>query len=199
VAAVAAEVIGTAGVALHRRSPETTIGDFICDAMRVDAKVDIALQNPGGMRADLNEGPITRGEVYAVMPFDNTIVTMELTGAQVQLALEQSLRGNRVTQVSGVRYVLQPSTQNRWAMKSVTLADGTPIDPVKTYTVAVNNFMASGGDAYDALAQGAKRTDTGRLIRDAMEKYVRDQCAGGKSLDVPGDGRITRTDGRTGE
>ncbi|HXS83099.1 MAG TPA: 5'-nucleotidase C-terminal domain-containing protein [Methylomirabilota bacterium] len=198
VAAVAAEVIGTAGVALHRRSPETTIGDFICDAMRVDAKVDIALQNPGGMRADLNEGPITRGEVYAVMPFDNTIVTMELTGAQVKLALEQSLRGGRVTQVSGVRYVLEPSSQNRWGLKSVTLADGSPLDPEKSYTVAVNNFMASGGDSYNVLAEG-KSTDTGRLIRDAMEKYVRDQCAGGKSLDIPGDGRITRNGGRSGE
>jgi 2',3'-cyclic-nucleotide 2'-phosphodiesterase/3'-nucleotidase len=199
VAAVAAQVIGSAGVALHRRTPECTIGDFICDAMRTDVQVDIAFQNPGGMRADLNEGPITRGEVYAVMPFDNTIVTMELTGAQVKLALEQSLRGNRVTQVSGVRYVLEPTTQNRWGVKSVALADGTPIDPEKTYTVAVNNFMASGGDSYDVLAQGAKRTDTGRLIRDAMEKYVRDQCAGGKSLAIPGDGRITRSDGKSSE
>jgi 2',3'-cyclic-nucleotide 2'-phosphodiesterase (5'-nucleotidase family) len=197
VATVAAQVIGATGVALHRRSPETTIGDFICDAMRWDAKVDIALQNPGGMRADLDQGPITRGEVYAVMPFDNTIVTVELTGAQVKLALEQSLRGNRVTQVSGVRYVLEPTTQNRWGVKSVTLADGTPIDESKTYTVAVNNFMASGGDSYDALGQAAKRTDTGRLIRDAMEAYVRVQCAGGKSLDITRDGRITRSDGKS--
>jgi 2',3'-cyclic-nucleotide 2'-phosphodiesterase (5'-nucleotidase family) len=150
------------------------------------------------MRADLNEGPITRGEVYAVMPFDNTIVTMELTGAQVKLSLEQSLRGGRVTQVSGVRYVLEPSSQNRWGLKSVTLADGSPLDPEKSYTVAVNNFMASGGDSYNVLAEG-KSTDTGRLIRDAMEKYVRDQCAGGKSLDIPGDGRITRNGGRSGE
>src|SRR4029077_8139891 len=106
VAPIAAEVLGTAKQALHRRPPETTIGDFICDAMRADAKVDIALQNPGGMRADLDEGSITRGEVYGIMPFDNTIVTMELTGALVKLALEQALRGSRVTQVSGLCYVV---------------------------------------------------------------------------------------------
>jgi len=197
VAPIAAAEIGTAGVALHRRPPETTIGDFICDAMRVDAKVDFAFQNPGGMRADLNQGPITRGEVYAVMPFDNTIVTLPLTGAQVKLALEQSLRGNRVTQVSGLKYVLVPNG-TRWGLGAVTLPDGTPLDDAKTYTVAVNNFMASGGDQYNVLAD-AKSTDTGRLIRDAMEAYVRAQCAGGKSLDVPGDGRITRSDGRAGE
>src|SRR5262249_21266382 len=77
---VADEVLGTAGVALHRHPPECTIGDFITDAMRADAKVDVALQNPGGMRADLDSGPITRGEVYAIMPFDNTISIVRLTG-----------------------------------------------------------------------------------------------------------------------
>jgi 2',3'-cyclic-nucleotide 2'-phosphodiesterase (5'-nucleotidase family) len=198
VSSIAAQPIGSSGVALHRRTPESTIGDMICDAMRADAKVDIAMQNPGGMRADMDQGPISRGEVYAVMPFDNTIVIVELTGAQVKQALEQSLRGNRVTQVSGVRYVLEPSTQSRWALKSVTLADGSAIDDAKTYTVAVNNFMASGGDQYNVLA-AAKATDTGRLIRDAMESYIRAQCANGKSLDVPGDGRITRLDGKTSE
>jgi len=156
VAPIAAEPIGTAGVALHRRAPETTIGDFICDAMREDAKVDVAFQNPGGMRADLDQGPITRGEVYAVMPFDNTIVTLSLTGAQVKQALEQSLRGNRVTQVSGLRYVLVPNG-TRWGLGAVTLPDGTPLDDAKTYTVAVNNFMASGGDQYNVLA-GARST-----------------------------------------
>jgi 2',3'-cyclic-nucleotide 2'-phosphodiesterase/3'-nucleotidase len=198
VSSIAAQPIGQSGVALHRRTPESTIGDMICDAMRADVKVDIAMQNPGGMRADMDQGPITRGEVYAVMPFDNTIVIVELTGAQVKQALEQSLRGNRVTQVSGVRYVLEPSASSRWGLKSVTLADGSPLDDAKTYTVAVNNFMASGGDQYNVLA-AAKGTDTGRLIRDAMESWIRTQCAGGKSLDVPGDGRITRADGKTSE
>jgi hypothetical protein len=58
--------------------------------------------------------------------------------------------------------------------------------------------MASGGDQYNVLA-AAKSTDTGRLIRDAIEDYIRTRCAGGKSLDVPGDGRIKRSDGKTSE
>src|SRR5262249_1473700 len=197
VAPIAAQPLGQAAVALHRRAPEATIGDLICDAMRADARVDIAFQNPGGMRADLDQGAITRGEIYAVMPFDNTIVTMELTGAQVKQALNQSLRGNRVTQVSGLKYVIagskpDPGKPAHWELTSVTLADGTPLDDARTYTVAVNNFMATGGDQHDALAQGRNRNDTGRLIRDAMESWIRSQCANGKSLDVPGDGRITR-------
>src|SRR5262249_52964715 len=184
---------------LHRRLPEATIGDLICDAMRADSRVDFAFQNPGGMRADLDQGPITRGEIYAAMPFDNTIVTLELTGAQVKVAREQSLGGSRVTQVRGLKYAIDPSKPALSRVTSLTLADGAPIDDAKTYRVAVNNFMASGGDQYDALAQGRNRADTGRLIRDAMESWIKSRCAGGKSLDVPGDGRITRSDGRSSE
>ncbi len=197
VAPIAAEVVGVVGVALHRRRPESTIGDLITDAMRAEAKVDIALQNPGGMRADLDSGPVTRGEVYAIMPFDNTTVTMELTGAQVKLALEQSLRGDRVTQVSGVRYVFDASKPSLQRIVKLTLPDGQPIDEQKTYAVAANNFMASGGDQYDALAQGRNRVDTGRLIRDAMVAWVRHQSANGRSLDLPGDGRIASADGKS--
>ncbi len=197
VAPVAAQVLGNASVALHRRRPESTIGDFITDAMRADVRADVALQNPGGMRADLDAGPITRGDVYAIMPFDNTIVTMELTGAQLKLALEQSLRGERVTQVSGVRYVFDSSKPSLQRITQLTLADGTPVDEAKTYTVAANNFMASGGDQYDALAQGKNRNDTARLIRAAMEAYVQALTAGGSSLELRGDGRITSADGRS--
>ena len=195
VAPIAAEVIGDATVALHRRRPESTIGNFICDAMRADVGVDIALQNPGGMRADLDAGPITRGDVYAVMPFDNTIVTMDLTGEQVTLALDQALRGSRVTQVSGVRYVVDIKKPALQRITAITLADGKPLDPQQKYKVAVNNFMASGGDQYDALANGANRSDTGRLIRDAMMKWVAQLKSAGKTLDLQRDGRITSADG----
>jgi len=192
---IAAEVIGDASVALHRRRPESTIGDFICDAMRADLGADIAMQNPGGMRADLDAGPITRGDIYAVMPFDNTIVMLELSGEQVKLALEQALRGSRVTQVSGIHYVVDAKRPALDRVVTLTLPDGQPLDPKRTYKVAVNNFMASGGDQYDVLGQGAGRNDTGRLIRDSMEKYVRSLKASGKSLDLKGDGRIKSADG----
>jgi 2',3'-cyclic-nucleotide 2'-phosphodiesterase/3'-nucleotidase len=187
---ISATVLGRASVALHRRRPEATIGDFICDAMRADVKADIAMQNPGGMRADHEAGPITRGTVYAVMPFDNSIVTLQLTGALVKLALEQALANDRITQVSGVRYTFDASRPALDRITSLTLADGGPLEPTKVYRVAVNNFMATGGDHYDALTQGTGREDTGRLIRDAMEAWVRAQCAGDRPLELRGDGRI---------
>ncbi|MFN8589565.1 MAG: 5'-nucleotidase C-terminal domain-containing protein [Candidatus Eisenbacteria bacterium] len=84
---VAATVLGKSSYPLDRNRPEATIGNFICDAMRFSSGADIALQNPGGMRANMAAGTVTRAMVYDVMPFDNTIVTMELTGAEVRRAL----------------------------------------------------------------------------------------------------------------
>ncbi len=190
VAPIAATVLGQNAVALHRRRPEATIGDFICDAMRFSTGADIAMQNPGGMRADLPAGVVTRGSIYEIMPFDNTIVTLSMTGADVKKALEQGLRGERVTQVSGIRYAFDMHAAPMSRVTSVTMADGSPLDPAKTYKVAVNNFMATGGDNYDALNRGGGRDESGLVIRGALEAYVRDQCKAGGSLEIKEDGRI---------
>lgn len=195
VAPISAEPMGRTETSLDRRRPEATIGNFICDAMRWASKADFALQNPGGMRADLDAGEILRGEVYAIMPFDNTIVMLKMTGAELRLALEQSLRGDRITQVSGLRYAFDMSRPALSRVTEFTLPDGTPIDPDRTYQVAANNFMASGGDQYDALAS-AEKNDTQRTIRTAMEDYLRELKREGKPLQVPRDGRV-RQDGRS--
>src|SRR6185295_19681574 len=104
VEAIAAQPIGHNAQRLTRnRNGESTVGNLVTDAMREEARVDIALQNNGGLRADLPEGPLTKGTIYEVMPFDNTIVTMDLTGEEVKRALEEALSHERVTQVSGLR------------------------------------------------------------------------------------------------
>jgi 2',3'-cyclic-nucleotide 2'-phosphodiesterase (5'-nucleotidase family) len=186
---IASEVIGRCTGGLTRHRPEASIGDFICEAMKFASGADIAMQNPGGMRADLPAGEVTRGAIYQVMPFDNTIVTLEMTGADVKVALEQGLRGDRVTQVAGIRYAFDSSRPPMQRLTAITLADGSPLDDAKTYRVAVNNFMATGGDNYDALNRG-QRGDGGILIRGAMEAWVRDHCKAGAAFDLPEDGRI---------
>lgn len=189
---VAAEVLGTSTIPLHRNRPEATVGNFICDAMRAVTDADIALQNPGGMRADMEAGPITRGRIYNVMPFDNTIVTLKLTGAEVRLVIEQSLRGDRVTQVSGIRFTYDPDQPDLKRVLSITMPDGSPFDETRTYKVAANNFMASGGDSYDALSKGRDKVETGLVIRAALEDYVRNLTKAGRTLDIKTDGRIQR-------
>ncbi len=193
VAPIAAEVLGNNAEALGRGQPEATIGDFITDAMRFASGADIAMQNPGGMRANLAAGVITRGDIYAIMPFDNTIVTFNLSGADVKRALEQALKFNRTTQVSGIRYVIDSSQPAMSRVTRITLADGSPLDEARLYKVSVNNFMATGGDNYDALTHGNAKDDAGLVIRGAMEAYVRDRCKGGKPLVVKPDGRIEQT------
>lgn len=190
IGSIAAEVLGRNEVALNRSRPESTVGDFICDAMRFTTGCDIAMQNPGGVRADLPAGEITRGAIYEIMPFDNTIVTLEITGAEVKRAIEQALKYDRITQVSGVRYTVDSKQPAMSRVTAITLADGSPLDDAKVYKVAVNNFMSTGGDNYDALGGGRNRNDTGMVIRGAMEAYVREKCKAGGSLKMVADGRI---------
>ena len=120
----------------------------------------------------MDSGAITRGRIYAVMPFDNTIVTMTLTGAEVKLALEQALRSDRVTQISGIRFTYDPDLPDLKRIVSMTMADGSAFDEARSYKVAANNFMASGGDNYDALGKGRDRAESGLMIRAALEDYV---------------------------
>jgi 2',3'-cyclic-nucleotide 2'-phosphodiesterase/3'-nucleotidase len=192
VAPVAAAAVGRNARRLTRGSPESTVGDFVADAMREAVGADAALQNSGGLRAELAEGVITRGAIYEVMPFDNTIFTMELTGAELKRALEDGLRSGRVTQVSGIRFTFDPDRPSGQRVLSLARADGTPIDEARLYKVACNNFMATGGDSYDALAGGKNRADTGRTVRDAMEALVIARSKRGGALDYAVDGRIQR-------
>ena len=199
VQALGAEPLGRNAARLTRtRGAESTVGNLVTDAMRAAVGVDIAFQNSGGLRADLAEGVVTRGAIYEVMPFDNTIVTMELTGSEVRRALEDALRTGRVTQVSGLRYAFDLERPVMQRLVSVQTADGSPFDSSRVWTVAVNNFMAGGGDESSTLARGRNAKDTRVLVRDALEEYVRSRCAGGASLEVRTDGRITRA-GRAGD
>jgi 2',3'-cyclic-nucleotide 2'-phosphodiesterase/3'-nucleotidase len=193
VASIAAEPLGRNATRLTRqRGGESTVGNLVTDAMRSASGVDIAFQNSGGLRADLPEGAITRGSIYEVMPFDNTIVTMRLTGSEVQRAIEDALRTGRVLQVSGLRYTFDLGRPAMQRLVSVQAVDGTPFDTARVWTVAVNNFMAGGGDESAAFSRGQDVRDTQLLVRDALEAWVRSRCAGGAALEYRSDGRITR-------
>jgi len=193
VAPIAEQKLGTNAHPLRlARGGESTVGDFVCDAIRDAAGADIAMQNSGGLRAELPEGPVTKGAVYEVMPFDNTVFTLDLTGAEVKLALEQALKSGRVTQVSGIRYIYDPDAPALGRVQSVTTADGKPLDDQKLYRVAVNDFMATGGDEYAVLSGGKNRKALDLLVREVMEQRVRKLSQEGKPLDYRPAGRIER-------
>jgi len=148
---------GTAAALVDRsRKVESKMGDFVTDAVRATYGVDVALVNSGGLRADFNPGPITRGDVFAVLPFGNLVVTGRIKGSDLLAALENGVSdlsgsAGRFVQVSGLRIGYDPAAPVGKRILFAVLSDGRAIDAAGTYTIAVNDFMAVGGDGYVSL------------------------------------------------
>ncbi|MCX5801345.1 MAG: 5'-nucleotidase C-terminal domain-containing protein [Candidatus Eisenbacteria bacterium] len=182
-------VVAIASGPIVRGRQESALGDLVCDIMRSAVGAAVAYQNSGGVRADLDEGPITGGEIYRIMPFDNTIVTMYLTGAQVKEALEQGTTERGVVQVSGIHYTYKPGNPSGQRIQSVTLEDGKPISPKKLYLVATNDFMANGGDRFTVFKAGKKIRNTQLLVRDAVISWMEARNKAGEKIASPKLGR----------
>jgi 2',3'-cyclic-nucleotide 2'-phosphodiesterase/3'-nucleotidase len=190
-APIMARVVGHVSSDLTRsRQGESAVGDWVADAMRDTARVDIAFQNAGGLRADVAAGDLTVGDVFEVIPFDNTVVTVTLTGAQVLETLEQGVSPTNCVQLSGLKLVYDPQKPRGQRVVSATLPGGKPIDPAARYKVATNDFMAQGGDGFTTFAKGPDLVDTGILVRESIQAYVARLTALGKPLVRAAPGRI---------
>jgi 5'-nucleotidase / UDP-sugar diphosphatase len=156
------------------RVEECNLGNIIADGMRAYAGTQIALMNSGGIRANIEAGDITLGEVLTVQPFGNTIATFELTGADLLAALENSVSrialnetgqierdggSGRFLQVSGLRFSYDPALEAGSRIVSVEILqeDGSyaPLDEAAVYTAATNNFVRQGGDGFNMFAENA--------------------------------------------
>jgi 5'-nucleotidase len=161
---------------------ESAMGDCIADAMLDAGKkenVEIAIMNGGGVRAPLEKGPVTFEQAIQVQPFGNTLIVMDLTGAQVKQVLEYSLDATasgkgRCVQIShGLHFAFDPSKADGARLTGVDL-NGSPLDDGKTYKVMVNNFCANGGDGFDILKNSTgARVDTGEIDIDAFVDYLK--------------------------
>ena len=178
-------VVGRIAAALPRDSNpagESALGQVVADAQLAatrDVGAQIALMNPGGIRAALAlpaDGLLRYEDLFSVQPFYNNLVTMTLTGAQILQLLEQQWTGQvsaRLLQVSqGFAYTWDAARPlgQRLVPGSVTL-DRKPLDPAASYRVTVNSFLAGGGDSFPALKAGTDRR-TGMMDVDALERYV---------------------------
>lgn len=181
---------------------ETPMGNLIADAMRQAdfgdkaGKADFAFTNPGGIRADLPKGNVTFADLAKIQPFGNTLVKLELTGEQVKTLLQQQWGMNadgtpntKTLQLAGLKYTADFSKPVTERVTALTLEDGTPIDPKKSYTAVVNNFMAAGGDNYKVLLD-AKSSLAGPIDLDVFYKYITDTFKGGV-IQAKVEGRIT--------
>lgn len=176
VAPLVNRVIGEATTDLFRtESPagESTLGNLIADAQRAAQGTDFAFMNPGGIRADLSAGPVTYGELFAIQPFGNSLVRMELTGQQVYDLLNQQWANQpfpRILKTSGLTYTWDNNRPIGDRIVQI-LRDGSPIDRQATFSVTVNNFMAAGGDNFTVLLQGRNQVG-GPLDLDALIVYI---------------------------
>ena len=119
-------------------------------------------------------GAITMGNLYEVMPFDNTLVTMDLAGEQVLQVLNHGINGKAGTvQFSGLQLVIDSNRPYGYQLVEVRLSDGRLLDEAATYRVVTNDFMAAGGDEFSMLKQGRNVTDTFVSVRDALADAVK--------------------------
>lgn len=199
------EVVASAAEAIEGdrsfcRAVECQMGNLVADAMldRVkDQGVSIAIQNGGGLRASIDAGEITMGEVLTVLPFQNTLATFELKGTDVIAALENGVSQveeakGRFPQVSGLSYSFDASKPvgERVSDVMVVAADGTktPIVADEIYGVVSNNYMRSGGDGYKVFASnGMNAYDYGPDLADVVAEYLAENMPYTPYLD----GRIT--------
>ncbi|UWF77929.1 ExeM/NucH family extracellular endonuclease [Microbacterium neungamense] len=167
----------------ENRGGESTIGNFVADVQKWATGAQIALMNPGGLRANLSyassaegdpDGNVTYREAATVQPFANTLVTLELTGAQLKAVLEEQWQPEGASRPflklgvsKGLEYTYDPTAAQGSRITAITL-DGTPVDPEATYLVAANSFLAAGGDNFVTLAEGENKKDTGKVDLQSM-------------------------------
>jgi 2',3'-cyclic-nucleotide 2'-phosphodiesterase (5'-nucleotidase family) len=170
-------------------SPEgldSGIGNWMTDAMRDYAKADMAFQNTAGIRSELKKGPVRMREIYQVMPFENTLVTVTLTGAQVEKLMRDNLSGGKARlQVSGLKVSFGPGKGGKVLLER----GGRAIKPGDKFKVVTNNYLTTGGTGGKTFTEGEGLTDTMVPVRDALVSAVR--SAG--TISAPADaGRIVR-------
>lgn len=181
------------------RAAECAMGNLVADAILDRTKsqgMTIAITNGGGLRASIDGGPVSMGEVLSVLPFQNTVATFQLKGSDLIAALENGLGqieegAGRFPQVSGMKYSFDKSKPAGSRVVSVEVKEGdafVPLDPAKTYGIASNNYMRAGGDGYSVFATaGMNAYDFG----PNLELVVADYLAAHRPYQPYTDGRIT--------
>ncbi|WP_375261275.1 bifunctional metallophosphatase/5'-nucleotidase [Palleronia sp.] len=176
------------------RAEECEMGNLVADAMlaRVaDQGIQVALQNGGGLRASIDEGEVTMGEVLTVLPFQNTLSTFQVTGETLIAALENGVSqmeegAGRFPQVAGMSFTVDPSAEAGSRVSDV-MVGGEPIDPQATYGVASNNYVRNGGDGYSMFVDAKNAYDFGPDVAVVTADYLAENMP----YDPYIDGRIT--------
>lgn len=176
---------------LRSRHPLDTspAGNLITDLMRARSGADVALQNRGGIRCDLAAGPVTRRDLFEILPFGNHLVTVTLTGAELEDCLRRAVEGRAHSglEFSGLTLDVRVTAGGANKLLGVVVG-GEPLEADRDYRVTVNSFLAGGGDAYLELGGERERVDDRVPLREVLEQAFASQ----KAITPPTDNRYRR-------
>lgn len=184
------ETIGLLDHDLHKKKPESTMGNWVADIILKEAQeyyegnIDFAVQNYGGIRiSHLASGPILLGEVYELMPFDNVISVLQCNGADLKIFLDHVAKDGGWPVSQNLQFRISNG------MARDILIHGKPIDDSTNYTFALPDYIANGGSGSFFL-KDYQRTDLNYLIRDAIIEHIRKAYSQGIDQSARIEGRI---------
>jgi 2',3'-cyclic-nucleotide 2'-phosphodiesterase (5'-nucleotidase family) len=182
-------VIGYLQTDMPKAKPESLMGNFFCNALLQQSekyfseKADVCIMNYGGLRIPtLSKGNITTGKIFELMPFDNFLVLMKISGNKLEEVLHH-IAADGGWPVSGLSFTIK----NNKAQS--ILINGKAIDANKEYTLLISDYMAEGGDSLEML-KGINYNNSGIFVRDALIAYIQQQTLQGNTINAILDGRI---------
>jgi 5'-nucleotidase/2',3'-cyclic-nucleotide 2'-phosphodiesterase/3'-nucleotidase len=181
------ETVVATAPALMGREPDTenALGDWMADCYRETLGVDAALQNGGGIRAEIPAGPVTLRSIFNVMPFDNALVKLTMKGADLRAVFDHGVGMAKIAQISGASVEFRRPKPAGERVASVSVG-GAPLDDAKLYTIATLDFLTSGGDGYSVFDRFVSSEATGTLARDMLGACARKQGV----ISAPAAGRL---------
>jgi 2',3'-cyclic-nucleotide 2'-phosphodiesterase (5'-nucleotidase family) len=183
------------GLFRGRKGEESLLGYWVSDVMRTAAEgvvgkpVRFAITNAGGLRSNLRPGQLKVADIFELMPFENELVVIELTGAEVIQAVKESVVRRGGEPCSGVKVLVGGTPEA--PICTITWADGSSIDPVATVKVATSDYLYGGGDSIPTLKQGRKPFTTGLTLRQILLDECGRLAKAKKDLLPPAPGRYT--------
>ncbi|UOQ72104.1 5'-nucleotidase C-terminal domain-containing protein [Hymenobacter cellulosilyticus] len=182
------EVLGVAPVAITKNNGESPLANLVADVQRERATqalgqpIDVGVMTNGGLRAALPAGPVTMGSIFELMPFENELVVLDTPGPVMQEMLNYAARIKMA--LSNVTYTVGADGK-----AANVLIGGKPFDPSRTYTIAISDYLAGGGDQM-VFFKAIKPRSTGVLLRTAIVDHIRSLTKQGKPLEAKVEGRV---------
>ncbi len=182
------QVIATGAKELKKNAGESPLGNLVADMQKhysekkFGRRIDISIVNNGGLRNSLPEGAITLGNIYELAPFENVIYLLELTGDDVEKLAHYAIKGENLG-MAGL------NVQGKEGKLLSFTVGGQEVVPGKSYVLAINDYLANGGDHMDFLIPLPRLVESNVLMREMILEQMKEWTAAGKAIDAAVEGR----------